>query len=563
MRIQQFNKNRQMMSIDSGQKLRPGQVIQGNILKLYPNERAQIRLGSQQFIAQLHAPLSVGKSYHFQIEQVEDELIHLKVISETSQDQRANLENISRYLGLKGTRHELGLIQSFINESIPFQRSQFIHSSNLLRQVPNKNIAQKVIKQMVLNRIPIQEHIFQALYTAHTSSLTDLFSKFNEHIHNLSTDRVLSIRQWMAHTFNNSTETWRQAFQKVAQEQVTIIPLLQSLGISAQASRENTANKQNVQNHIPVIHQTSFHNTINHLLQNERLLIAHSNELLEQWSFTPMNSNEFAKFTQITHERIIPLLAHDHQLYVTSLLDNSPDQLSRVYDFLTHLADRHTYTVASQLQLTFQHQLIKQQFITQLSNMTHNLGLSYENMIANDIDMSEQSTLKGLLIQLVNDQSGLSNERTQQLLQMINGLQIQALQESTHMIQANITMLGEQLGLHNDIRLEFEGNKKPDGTIDPDFCRILFYLDLAFLHETVIDMNIQKRLVSVTIFNDMSVRLPKIAEKFKPTLKDGLSALRYELTSITCKPLQKKKSTNQSIKQSESKPSFEGIDFRV
>lgn len=63
------------------QRLRPGQIVQGKILKIFPENKAQIQLGGQNMIAKLEAALSIGNTYHFQV-QTSDEMIYLKVLSE-------------------------------------------------------------------------------------------------------------------------------------------------------------------------------------------------------------------------------------------------------------------------------------------------------------------------------------------------------------------------------------------------------------------------------------------------------------------------------------------------
>ena len=42
---------------------------------------------------------------------------------------------------------------------------------------------------------------------------------------------------------------------------------------------------------------------------------------------------------------------------------------------------------------------------------------------------------------------------------------------------------------------------KEDGKIDADFARILFYLELESIEKTIIDMQVQNRVVTVTVFN--------------------------------------------------------------
>src|SRR5699024_1622418 len=89
-----------------------------------------------------------------------------------------------------------------------------------------------------------------------------------------------------------------------------------------------------------------------------------------------------------------------------------------------------------------------------------------------------------------------------QMIHFINGLQIQSVTEANQFIHASLQLPGGPLGLAKDMELEFSGKQKEDGTIDTDFCKIVFYLDLQALETTVIDMNVQKRNVMVTVFND-------------------------------------------------------------
>lgn len=51
-----------LMNISSAeQTFKTGQIMKGKILKIYPNNKAQIKLASQNMIAQLELPLVVGE----------------------------------------------------------------------------------------------------------------------------------------------------------------------------------------------------------------------------------------------------------------------------------------------------------------------------------------------------------------------------------------------------------------------------------------------------------------------------------------------------------------------
>src|SRR5699024_2285117 len=142
-------------------------------------------------------------------------------------------------------------------------------------------------------------------------------------------------------------------------------------------------------------------------------------------------------------------------------------------------------------------------FLGQVRQMLLFSGITDENLISQDIVTSQSNqTVKSMLIQMLQQNDGVGNERVQELLHHLNGVQMQSVQEAGSFIQASLVVPGIKLALNNDIYIEFESKKTEDGKINPEFCRILFYLDLAHLQETIIDMQIQKRLVTVTVFND-------------------------------------------------------------
>ena len=53
-----------------------------------------------------------------------------------------------------------------------------------------------------------------------------------------------------------------------------------------------------------------------------------------------------------------------------------------------------------------------------------------------------------------------------------------------------------------DATLQWNGRMKDNGKIDANYARVLFYLQMASMQETVIDMQVQNRVVTVTVFNE-------------------------------------------------------------
>ena len=102
---------------------------------------------------------------------------------------------------------------------------------------------------------------------------------------------------------------------------------------------------------------------------------------------------------------------------------------------------------------------------------------------------------------------------------------------------------------------------KENGKIDANYARILFYLQMESLQETVIDMQVQNRIVSMTIFND-NPGLKMLAEPLQQNLKAGLADKNYQLSGVVIKPFDKETSIdlihNESEQQEES-----GVDIRI
>lgn len=193
-------------------------------------------------------------------------------------------------------------------------------------------------------------------------------------------------------------------------------------------------------------------------------------------------------------------------------------------------------------------------------------SLTDENVLKQEPTLKDSMSLKSMLIQMISHPEGVSTERAQQLLHFINGLQLQSVNETGNFIQASLQLPGEKLSLNSDLYLDFESKKTEDGKINADFCRIMFYLDLNNLKETVIDMNIQKRLISVTIYNDQQ-KMPEEFKMLQPMLKKGLAEHNYQLSRVSIKPLNNVDKATFHQKQMTRTPidskSYEGIDFQV
>ncbi|WP_335414574.1 hypothetical protein [Bacillus sp. JJ1566] len=150
-------------------------------------------------------------------------------------------------------------------------------------------------------------------------------------------------------------------------------------------------------------------------------------------------------------------------------------------------------------------------------------------------------TLKGEITENVVHQSRLLQTDTVELTS----------NDSTQFFQQQITF-------HNpaypNFSIRMDGKKK-QGKIDPDFCHLLFSLELEYLKDVVIDVKVQYRILSITIFNDTE-GIGALVEELKPTLQTNLEKNGYQISSIK---ISKPTSEGNQV----TKTRFEGFNERV
>lgn len=137
--------------------LKPGQIVQGKIVKLFPNNKAQIQLGSQTMIAQLEASLIIGENYHFQVKSTAN-VTHLQVIGERIQCNKGeNMRQLLQGLGIKATKQTIALMNQLMENKLPFDKDQLIKAVHLLEGAKDKGQARLIIKEMIVYKLPLTE----------------------------------------------------------------------------------------------------------------------------------------------------------------------------------------------------------------------------------------------------------------------------------------------------------------------------------------------------------------------------------------------------------------------
>src|SRR5699024_3598317 len=138
--------------------LREGQIIQGKITKIYPNNRAAIQIGNHKLIAEITTSLSVGKQYFFQVQKADN--VQLRVLGEQH--------------AIKTNKVNQTMIRQLIQDKIPFNKEQIHQAVSLLSKAGDKSEAIELIKNMITLKLPITDATFKALQVNRQESISNL-----------------------------------------------------------------------------------------------------------------------------------------------------------------------------------------------------------------------------------------------------------------------------------------------------------------------------------------------------------------------------------------------------
>ncbi|MFD2443505.1 hypothetical protein ACFSO7_05835 [Bacillus sp. CGMCC 1.16607] len=205
-----------------------------------------------------------------------------------------------------------------------------------------------------------------------------------------------------------------------------------------------------------------------------------------------------------------------------------------------------------------------------LKKLIESLGFQYEKDVFTFLNGQEnesirQDNLKGLLIQYLSEKSDISQkEPAEQLLQRITGMQL--LSKDMGPVQQFIMQIPFPLwNRTTDLTLQWSGRKNEDGKIDPNFCRVIFYLELETLKETMVDLRIQNRIISIKVLNE-NHQLLKELKSFQAMLKENLKKMSYNLSSLEFEDINDKqfnKRSHSKLPITYQNQSYTGVDIKV
>lgn len=476
----------------------------------------------------------------------------------------------------KGRNQLFETIKTLFNKTALQSNSDSKQSSNQLNASQNIE-SSKVIKST--NDLQVQKES-PANETANLQQAKEIINSMTDasaHIKNAwlkeLVPRVIENEQLFQHlqlkglinkqdTFSNWQTKWQQFVDRVISQNISSTKQT-SLELPFQLTKKNLLEAAQSQVKTAEIIRNNVSDVLNQF----------SKDLLRAvQTKTALSENKFEALKQEITQKILPNLSEMKQVEINKTLLNQPNSLRQIITMLAPMLENASITKALQTESLLKiDQLLnipKAQtlFMENIKQATNTMGLNYERLLANDmLEQHQTSTLKNVLMKFAEGNNQQLSEQSKQMIHLINGMQINSIQESNHMLLASLQLPGLPLGLTNDINLEFEGSKSEDGKIDADFCRIVFYLELSNIEETVIDMNVQNRNIMMTIFNDHP-EIKKTADNLHAILSEGLTSLSYTLSSVLVKPMSSKTTeteTKRVISPYEKQTNHQGVDYRI
>ena len=186
-------------------------------------------------------------------------------------------------------------------------------------------------------------------------------------------------------------------------------------------------------------------------------------------------------------------------------------------------------------------QQVPNQVQAQTAELIHEDGVIRQSNVQSSGTILNQASesVKSTVLQLLQltDVPATVKESMTQLLNHITGQQMMLATERNHSMFTHITMYiplqNEQGGQTAAIHVQTRRDRK--GQLDAENCRIVFDLNMNQLGQTMVDLNVVNKIVSINIWNDKSYIQP-LVDTMRPEIFESLQKTGYSLSSIKATP---------------------------
>ncbi|MBX0356462.1 hypothetical protein [Halobacillus sp. Nhm2S1] len=595
-----------------------GQLIKGKVIQLLQDNNVVVNIGRKSVEALVNQPLIKGSSYLFQVEKEEPDLVLRAVSLSEARSGPLNLASLLKQIGVQPYQHNVSFMKAIMDLNVPIHNKDLAKAFGLIQSSDNQRQAREIVLHMLSRRMPVQSSVYAALTAKYTVEFTQALSAVEHQLggKTLSSndEKIRTMVQTLRGEQKSHSENrvFKRFKTEAANGSKATFELFKSAGI-IDAKHTLTSFKEHWSQQNPTMDRFPFTNervagSLQQLLQKQLPLSPSENQIIRQWVHTAKKLNslwtqqpsntDFSMLSRQTRtrwtetfrkiveqkmmERITPHLQESTKQFIDQAvpllreegIERNPFTRNAFSSFLSDIQNLMAKQLPAKQQNLLIHSLqslsesipisAKDRMWLQMKTIMNEIGYNDEHVLAKlsqrtDALPQPDHTLKSLLLKGLSEGSEVKAETANRLINFINGTQLASFSDHSQTLQIALQFPGDFIGALKDVHMNMEGRKNDDGQIDSDYCHVMFYLHLSQLEETIIDLNIVERRVSVVIYNDN----PEVEKLFKPyqeKLEEGLANAGYDLNSIKARVIREASRTSDSSKQ---KVVEEGVDVRI
>ncbi|MCR2804993.1 flagellar hook-length control protein FliK [Paenibacillus soyae] len=192
---------------------------------------------------------------------------------------------------------------------------------------------------------------------------------------------------------------------------------------------------------------------------------------------------------------------------------------------------------------------------------------------------NQAESLKSALLSLISagDTPQALKETAQQMVNQITGQQLLLTPERNNSVFTHVTMFipFQNADGESTASVHIQTRRGKRGELDAENCRLLFNLTMSSLGDTLVDVNVADKIVSLNIWNDHPA-ISELVESSRTDIAERLQETGYQLSSLRTTPLPTRGEQEQAVAQpskgkSQSPPDlsqfastrYKGVDFRA
>ncbi|OLN22804.1 hypothetical protein BTO30_07720 [Domibacillus antri] len=550
--------------------LKEGQIFFGKTIKLLPGQMAELAAFGQKMTAQLEVPLQAGERYFFQVTSREGE-IRLNVVSDNASMQQRMPDQAAALLEklqLPVTKESVAFTSLAIETGRPLSKENIQMAAAWLSKAGLKD-GMEALRFMFSRHLPLTENLFQSLVSARsTESLTGKLASLQQTLVQIgdAPEAAAVISRLLGDL------PLSQAGRGLPLADVNNKAVQMAAALLSGSPAEKTAALQTIQKalNMPIVPQTEdvasqlaavVKNLSNAVLvkQDSMPAVQAMKEALIQLASRPITQESIAAFKDaaasslpINHPERTAILQQVTQL--TEQLQKGLPAENRQIAALFQLAASAAVTVPEQAALRmaaligtdtipFEETPVPVQTAANgkeaaaaIKEAFRLLGIDHEALITskNQPENMQQNVKQELLKLMSETIPPPVREAAEQIVGRLNAQHI--LSAESGPLQQLVMQLPVHLAaFQGDLTIKWQGRKKTDGKIDADFCRVLFYVDMPNLKNTVIDMQVQNRIIHLNIMAAAPASLKKLSSTALDHLKASLEEHGYKLSGVQFK----------------------------